>query len=244
MVDPKVLEAVRSRLAAGDSEDAILGGLEAEGWSPRDSRALIVSVRALNALGLPVPDGGRQTPSPPSLRLAASGDRMIGNFLGLLLSLIAVAVAVFFKVLGVFPPSWSWAQVGAGVFLYALLLTAIARAFGFAVILFFSLSLALGSGYLVFGIPLLAHAAQERALKSGVAAAADVVATRFVGLINEQGEFIITLRVERRAAPPVAVDVMVFGDGSSQRAPYSVGDRLNVKYDAVGAAAAILGPAS
>lgn len=244
MVDPKVLEAVRARLAGGDSEDAILVGLEAEGWSPRDSRALIASVRALDALGPPVPDGGGRTPSSPSLRLAISGDRLIGNFLGLLLSLVAVVVAVFFKILGVFPPAWSWAQVGTGVFFYALLLMAIARAFGFVVVLFFSLSLALGGGYLVFGIPMLAHAAQERALKFGVAAEAKVVATRFVGLINEQGEFIITLQVERRAAPPAAVDVMVFGDGSSQRAPYSVGDRLKVKYDPAGGAAAILGPAS
>ncbi len=161
------------------------------------------------------------------------------------LSILLVILVTFFKFIGILPKAWSWGAVLGGLFVLVLLLLLVARFLGFVgVVLFIALAMPLGVGYLVFGIPMLQHAAEQQALKSGLDGTAIITAASFNGLVNYQGEFTLTLLVTPQSGTAFSATTMVFGHGSSQTSPYPVGARVNVKYAPANHDVVILGMTS
>ena len=160
-------------------------------------------------------------------------------------SVVGIFLTILFKFIGVFPASWSWGSVLGGLVVFLLIIFLAARFLGMVgPILIFSLTAFLGGFYIVFGIPMLQHAAQQDALKNGVAGTATVTATNFDGFINYQSEFTITLQVTPQSGAPFSATTMVFGGGSSQNSPYSVGTKVDVKYVPTNHDVVIVGPSS
>jgi hypothetical protein len=169
-----------------------------------------------------------------------------GAFLILgIFSLMAVFLTILFKIVGVFPQSWPWGFVVGGLLVFLIAMFLLANFWGtLAVVLFFALSLPLGGFYLVFGIPLIQHAAEIQAQKFGQEGTAVVTATSFVGFLNYQSEFTLMLQVSPEEGSPFSTTTMVFGAGSSQNPPYPVGTKLSVKYLPQNHNVVILGPIS
>ncbi len=170
-----------------------------------------------------------------------SNMQAMGLFASVALSVVLVILVILFKSIGILPKSWSWGAVLGGLVVFILLMFLVARFLGFVGVV---LLIPLGLGFLVFGVPMLQHSAQQDALKNGVSGTATVTAANFDGFVNYQGEFTLTLLVTPQSGAAFSATTMVFGRGSSQTSPYPVGAKVNVKYIPTNHDVAIVGPSS
>ncbi len=249
MANQQLVDYIRQQIAAGMDKNQIMQSLAETGWASSDIlEAMLAVVGTAGSSTFPTP----QMPAPqnvPRIRLvrpdSPTNDSIVAFLVAGIISLAGLPLVVLFKFVGVFPASWSWGAILGGLVVFLLISFFAARFLGtVAVILLFSLTLSLGGFYIVFGIPMLQHAAQQDALKNGVSGTAMVTAANFDGFINYQSEFTITLQVTPQSGVPFAATTMVFGDGSSQTAPYSVGTKVDVKYVPTNHDVVIVGPSS
>ena len=247
MANQQLIDYITQQNAAGVDKNEIIQSLIKSGWSMTDILEAIVEVFRAPTASLPTSPA--PTPGPQIITFGGVSDdtdtRKATILLASIFSILAVFLTVMFLFTGVFPASWSWGAVigGLAVFLFVMFLGARFVGLG-AVIALFVLTTSLGGAYIVFGIPMLQHAAQQDALKNGVAGTAVVTAANFDGFINYQSEFTITLQVTPQSGAPFSASTMVFGAGSAQDSPYPVGTKLNVKYVPTNHNVAIVGPSS
>ncbi len=247
MANQALVDYITQQRAAGVDKDKIVQALTENGWATSDILEATLAVFYAPAVSLPT--SPPKTPIPQNIPVTGSDETTDAKRATVLLtgifSLLAVFLTVLFQFSGVFPASWSWGTVIGGLAVFLVVMFLGARFVGVgAVIAVFVLTTALGGPYLVFGIPWLQHMAQQQTLKTGLDGTAVVTATNFDGFINYQSEFTITLQITPQSGVPFSANTMVFGAGSSQHAPYSVGTKVDVKYVPANHDVVIIGPAS